>query len=360
MKKHTEYADSRVDEQAITDKFNAATAAQFNVQREQNRQAENQFYNQMYNTQQTAMDTIRKSNAAAVSTGASRGVQAANELSAILGLEKESVAGATELAQANRQTAQEETAAVLENVLKAYQQAVQEKQTAVQQSIESASVDVQQEANQTEAQKVAIEQQKADIEQQRADTEQKRLDIEQQQANTQAQQQKADQARLITEAAENGTNTYLTALTQAGIDYSNGVITPESQASFQVALANIGRTKDGTPISFNADDWAGSKSGGNKANEIINTINNICDAYGLDKTAYQAKLNDLKKLASNTNVSWAFASTDKDAMENLGISVEESTWTVKTSYARMVQDGYQSIINQLQSDYASGANRKSK
>lgn len=164
VKKYYDYAQQQVDEQAIADKFNAATAAQFNVQREQNRQAENQFYNQMYNTQRTAMDTIRQANAAAVSTGASRGVQAANELSALLGLQDESVAAATELAQANRQTAQEETAAVLENMLNAYQQAVSERQQLVQQGIESASVDVQQEANVIAGQEAATNQQRADTE----------------------------------------------------------------------------------------------------------------------------------------------------------------------------------------------------
>lgn len=143
VKNAYDLADQRVDEQSILDKFNAVTRAQYDVQREQNRQAENQFYNQMYNTQKTAMDTIRQANAAAVSTGASRGVQAANELSALLGLEQESVASATELAQANRQTAQEETAAVLENVLNAYQQAQQEKSQSVQQTIEQGSVDSQ-------------------------------------------------------------------------------------------------------------------------------------------------------------------------------------------------------------------------
>lgn len=134
-------ANALVDEQALLDKFNAATTAQYNLQREQNRQAENTFYNQMYNTQQTAMDTIRQSNAAAVSTGASRGIQAANELSAILGLQQESVASATELANANRQTAQEETAAVLENVLNAYQQAEQQRQNLITSAIQGASVD---------------------------------------------------------------------------------------------------------------------------------------------------------------------------------------------------------------------------
>lgn len=147
IKKYYDYAQQLVDEQALLDKFNAATIAQYNIQREQNRQAENQFYNQMYNSQQTAVDAIRQSNAAAVSTGASRGIQAANELSAILGLQQEAVASATELAQANRQTAQEETAAVLENVLNAYQQAEQQRQSLVSSAIQAASVETEQEGN---------------------------------------------------------------------------------------------------------------------------------------------------------------------------------------------------------------------
>ena len=146
-KKYYDYAQQQVDEQTLLDKFNAATTAQFNLQREQNRQAENQFYNQMYNTQQTAMDTIRQANAAAVSTGASRGIQAAQELSALLGLQQESVASATELANANRQTAQEETAAVLENVLKAYQQAQQERQNLITAGIQADSVNNEQITN---------------------------------------------------------------------------------------------------------------------------------------------------------------------------------------------------------------------
>lgn len=327
VKKHYDYAQQQIDEQAILDKFNAATAAQYNAQREQNRQAENQFYNQMYNTQQTAMDTIRKSNAAAVSSGASRGVQAANELSAILGLEQESVASATELANANRQTAQEETAAVLENVLNAYQQAVQERQQLVQQGIEAESVDVQQEANTTN-------------------------------------KQTAD-ASLITSAAENGTNTYLTALTQSGIDYSDGVLTPDSQTSFQVAVSNIGKTKDGAPIQFVADDWAWSNTGAGKANEIANTINAICDTYGLDKNAYADKLANLKIIASNPNVSWAhIGGGDKvaNAMDSfkLGEYTAAEPFALKQAYAADVQRAYQSILDQLQNDYISGANRIQK
>jgi len=141
------YAKTAVDEQAILDKYNAATAAAYAAQRDQNRLAENQFYNQMYNTQRTAMDTIRQSNAAAVSTGASRGVQAANELSALLGLQQESVAGATEIAQARQQTAQEETAAMLDNTLKAYQQAQTERANLIQSAIQTDSINQQRETS---------------------------------------------------------------------------------------------------------------------------------------------------------------------------------------------------------------------
>ena len=129
-----------VDEQAILDKYNQATAAQFAAQQDQNRVAENNFYNQMYNTQKTAMDTIRQSNANAVSTGASRGVQAANELSALLGLQQESIASATEIANARRQTAQEETAAMLQNIVQASQDAAAQRQQALQSMIQAQSL----------------------------------------------------------------------------------------------------------------------------------------------------------------------------------------------------------------------------
>ena len=129
-----------VDEQAILDKYNQATAAQFAAQQNQNMVAENNFYNQMYNTQRTAMDTIRQSNANAVSTGASRGMQAANELSALLGLQQESIASATELANARRQTAQEETAAMLQNIVQASQDAANQRQQAMQSMIQARSL----------------------------------------------------------------------------------------------------------------------------------------------------------------------------------------------------------------------------
>lgn len=322
VKKYYDYAQQQVDEQAILDKFNAATTAQYNIQREQNRQAENQFYNQMYNSQQTAVDAIRQANAAAVSTGASRGIQAANELSAILGLQQESVASATELAQANRQTAQEETAAVLENVLNAYQQAEQQRQNIVTAGIQAASVDA------TNAQ-------------------------------TQATKE-ATQSQLVTEATQNGTDTYLTALQQSGIDYSNGVVTPESQNSLNLALNNIGAI-DGKPLTFNADDWADNKTGAAKADTIVATLQTIGTQYGIDMSKYQAQIDALKTLASNTKVSWLSANADNAAVATLGLTEPNwgAQWKMKTAYANLVQEGYNKILTNIRNDYNAGNKPKS-
>ena len=267
VKKYVDYAQQQVDEQAILDKYNAATVAQYNLQREQNRAAENQFYNQMYNTQRTAMDTIRQSNAAAVASGASRGVQAANELSAILGLQQESVQGATEIAQANRQTAQEETAAVLENVLNAYNQATQERQQLVQQGIEAASVDAQESANQIAAQEAATNRMNAET--------------NKQQTEIQKNEQRVEEMAKLTAAAENGADAYLAALSNLGYDYATAP-TMEGYSSLGTALSSI-------QTSFAESDWDWSARGTVKADEIERQVKQICSAYGI---TYDGKIKD--------------------------------------------------------------------
>lgn len=261
VKKYYDYAQQQVDEQAILDKYNAATLAQFNAQREANRQSENQFYNQMYNTQKTAMDTIRQSNAAAVASGASRGVQAAQELSSLLGLQQESVASATELAQANRQTAQEETAAVLENVLKAYQQASQERSQLVQQGIESASVDVQQDANKIAA--MEFEQTKRDA---------------------------------LQSAAAQSTTAYLAELNKQGQDYSKEY-SAEGQASLDLAINAM--TTGANNIAINKDDWASlwdyasgpaGSGAAAKYGQLETNVKSICQAYGLNYSDFAGQI----------------------------------------------------------------------
>ena len=273
VKKYYDYAQQQVDEQAIADKFNAATAAQFNVQREQNRQAENQFYNQMYNTQRTAMDTIRQSNAAAVSSGASRGVQAANELSALLGLQEQSVSSATELAQANRQTAQEETAAVLENMLNAYQQAATERQQLVQQGIEAASVDVQQQAN-------AIQQDTV------VDT----------------------KLNTVLSAAQNGFDDFMTAITGQGYD----LVTYNTDNANLLNQALNGITKD--EGSFKDKNWNWSKTGKNKAQDIVADVKELCNSFGIDfnDPIISDAADDLVKYASK-DANWTGSNATKSS-----------------------------------------------
>lgn len=243
-------ANNLVDEQAILDKFNAATTAQYNVQREQNRQAENQFYNQMYNSQQTAVDAIRQANAAAVSTGASRGIQAANELSALLGLQQESVASATELANANRQTAQEETAAVLENVLNAYQQAEQQRQNLITAGIQAASVDVE--------------------------------------SNTAQAQTDATNKQTAIAAYENGV--------EAGNAAAADIVDPNVPTVEGQALLASGAAKIST---FSPDLWNKSGTGAGVANTVENEVKSLCSTYGLDYAQFAIYIEDLKETAGS-------------------------------------------------------------
>ena len=103
------------DADEIQGKFDAATKAQYDVLRKEYKNTENDYYDQLFGTQATAMDAIRKNNAAAVATGASRGMQAANELSATLGIAQEGTALSTDLAQSRNLLMDKEQAAYAKN-----------------------------------------------------------------------------------------------------------------------------------------------------------------------------------------------------------------------------------------------------
>lgn len=95
--------------------LDAATQAQYALKNQQYAQTENQFYNQMNNTQATALDTLRQSQAAAVATGASKGMSAANELSSILNLQNTASTEANTLATGKQNLATEEAQAYKDN-----------------------------------------------------------------------------------------------------------------------------------------------------------------------------------------------------------------------------------------------------
>lgn len=300
-------ADETIDEQAILDKYNAATVAQYNAQREQNRINENKFYDQMYNTQRTAMDTIRQSNAAAVASGASRGVQAAQELSSLLGLQQESVTSATELAQANRQTAQEETAAVLENVLNAYKEAEAAKQQAVTQEIA---------AEQVVAEKAAAA------------------------ATNERTNQDALQSAL-----ETSTEAYLAELANQGKDYTT--YSTEGVASLEAATKSITTNVSGEDALsvYNADDWKGNATGANKTSQVEASLKQLIKAYGLTESNYTADIEALKEWASK-GYNW---------VSGHGFGNSGSHWNGKTGAARIANEMYNDIIARMKTEYANKA-----
>ena len=113
------YGNITFDEDAIRKKFDKATQAEYALKRKEYEQTEDQFYNRLFGTQSTALDTIRRANASAISSGAAKGMQAANELSAILGLQQESVDDSTKLAQARHNLTDAEAAAYAKNVVDA-------------------------------------------------------------------------------------------------------------------------------------------------------------------------------------------------------------------------------------------------
>lgn len=147
----TEVGVAPVKAEDLQKKFDAVTKAEYDKQRTELQNTENKFYNKLYDTQKTTMDTIRQNNASAVATGASRGIQAANELSALLGLQQESIEGATDVANQATTLAQDETQAMLENVLTAEQQAREANQNLANILMQRESVGVEQQNANTAA-----------------------------------------------------------------------------------------------------------------------------------------------------------------------------------------------------------------
>lgn len=121
-KKLAESLGLTYDASVLEGKFNDATKAQYDALKQEYGNTENSYYRNMYNTQNSSLDAIRKSNASAVATGASRGMQAANELSSVLGMQQTSTEGATELANARNKLYADEQAAYTKNVVDAIKQ----------------------------------------------------------------------------------------------------------------------------------------------------------------------------------------------------------------------------------------------
>lgn len=91
--------DITYDRNEIESIYNKASKAAYDAKLQEQANAERGYYGNIATMQDTALDTIRQQYSQAIASGASKGMQAANTLSAILGTSQQSIDEATKLAQ---------------------------------------------------------------------------------------------------------------------------------------------------------------------------------------------------------------------------------------------------------------------
>ena len=196
----------------------------------------------------------------------------------MLGLQQESVQSATELAQQNRQTAQEETAATLENVLNAYQQSQQERTQLTQQGIEADSLTATEQQAQAAARQAAADELKA----------------------------KTDYEQYMRDLKVSDPNLYYQKQAQDNIATDFASMTPE-QYSTNLQNANLAITEIANKIGYNWSDFGVidfGESGSTKAQKIKTDLTNLYTAYGLDTSGIDNMLKDITKTAEKIATTW--------------------------------------------------------
>lgn len=134
------------DAQSIKAAYDRATAAAQAVEERGIANAEAAWQRNLAGTQATALDTIRKNNASAIATGASKGMQAANELSAVLGLQDTAVEESTTLAQQRLDLADAYAAEYAKNAVTAQETADANRQAMMNAAIQQYGYDATAEA----------------------------------------------------------------------------------------------------------------------------------------------------------------------------------------------------------------------
>lgn len=109
--------------EAQTANLNKQSQAAYKQQQIESQKAQNQFAQNQQTNQLSALDAIRRSNASAIANGANAGLSAANQLSAILGLQEETSDAATKLANTNIDNAATLNTQLNENAAKGQQMA---------------------------------------------------------------------------------------------------------------------------------------------------------------------------------------------------------------------------------------------
>ena len=106
------YGNVDYDRDAIEGVFQGAVDAEYAAKNKEYTRSANQYYNRLATSQNAYLDAMRKqAGLQAVQSGASQGMQAANQLSGMLGMSQQTSLDATTLAQQQRALADQQAAA---------------------------------------------------------------------------------------------------------------------------------------------------------------------------------------------------------------------------------------------------------
>lgn len=326
---------SPITSEELQSKFDAITKAEYDKQRTDLQTATNKYYNQLYDTQKTTMDTIRQANAQAVASGASKGVQAANELSALLGLQSEAVTGATDLANQATTLAQDETKAMLENMLTAETQAAEQNQALAQILTQAGSVDVEQQNADTAKQQVL---------QQYWDKYRQAIADGDNAAALRILQQIQQETVYVAPETNSGDTTQpqqsqpSVPSTQTYSDLNYTALTDSLNKIPDLAAEGVANGWDA--FWSGGGEYVGSEEAANNIRKTAYQLKELCETYGLNYTNYEPYINNMLEGLRKSNYAG-----------------EGGTWSQRQRQD-IIRKNQQELMDKIRSDYKAKAKAK--
>lgn len=124
-------------------KFDALTEAEYNTKRNEYKRSEDEYYRNQAGYNQQYMTAANNAISSAIASGASRGMQFANQFAAQNQIASDNATGARDLAQAYNDLASSEAEAYTQNAINAYDTIQQLKQNILQQAVTDRANEVQ-------------------------------------------------------------------------------------------------------------------------------------------------------------------------------------------------------------------------
>ena len=124
-------------------KFDALTEAEYNTKRNEYKRSEDEYYRNQAGYNQQYMTAANNAISSAITSGALRGMQFANQFAAQNQIASDNATGARDLAQAYNDLASSEAEAYTQNAINAYDNIQQLKQNILQQAITDRANEVQ-------------------------------------------------------------------------------------------------------------------------------------------------------------------------------------------------------------------------